>query len=763
MAVVYPCADDERALVAFTEFFVQQPVVQSLFRVSQHDKETLSDACHSVLSNLERVTRLFLTSTPLNVEDVPQAQVAADASNVAYHMGSVYPHLASNGSPAQHGIALSESAGMAPPLLQNPKSYLRPQLDALNLMVAELESSKETLRSMNATYAYLWTTDVEALRRYVAQDEKRQQTQKPLRERANMRASTPTSPQGPIPPCEAAAQPGSAEPSQATPPDPSKKVDGAPKKEAGASESENSTPSSIPPPTYRTLLSLDVSLLPSGQVQRGFMKFVQACDSLLEWGDSVLGMLNGRDDVPKAGTYEVPPSNESAQRKAIGAPASKEQRSVKATGGTSRRPATKTVRIQRYEIRDVSHIYDAFYLQAECFFLPEYAVLDARIHQRLVQPSYFYALRILIDDVSVEMERLQHVAASRTSTVRADTRLSPYDAFQHGAYTGGLPEACGPDVPATAPITRTWSTGDDGGPSKIVFRPTFSQFAFLRNTMRLLLSICLNEDDRTSFKRYEEMYERLVTNSKDAVAELHRLPKPPSSAQETGSAEQPSRADSPNPPRRELVLVSRESVAREAVPPNKTAWVVTAEDRGRLRGGFEAYWDLRSNVRSLKSALDKDVKRKDETHRTRVLEACVAQDKDRVTVMAIERERERREAALRERRENRGLLGAARASWRSLAVIETCKAEVQMEDLGIPSTPQLDDDGVEMTTTSPYHAEKMLLQASVNRLWTAVEAHGAHMEREYPGLFYRSEKQRWAQRLDSLVGKANAVSVVFSP
>jgi hypothetical protein len=762
MAVVYPCEDDQCTLVAFTEFFVQQSTVQSLFRINPQDVKTLNDTCQSVLSHLERVTQLFLTSTPLNVEEIPQAHTMQDASSLAYQSGSVYPHLASNNSPALHGVALSESAGMAPLLLQNPKGYLRSQLDAVNVMVAELDNSKETLRTINASYAYIWTTDVEALRRYVAEDEKRQQLQKPMWERANMKALIPTDPQAPAPPGELEEKSQSAKTPPATPPGTADMADEATKSDEDRSEKE--VPStSVPPPTYRALLALDAALLPSEQVQRSFMKFIQACDSLMEWADSVLGLLSGRDDVPKAGIYEVPPSTDGTQRKAPAGAAADEHRPAESAGVTARRPAIKAVRIHRYEIRDVSDIYDMYYQQAECFFLPEYALFDPRIHQRLVQPSYFYALRILMDDMSEEMKRLRHIAGSRTAVAHADALQSPYNAHQNGAFMGRVPEAYGVGMPVTTPPPRSWATGDDEEPPKIVFRPTLPQFAFLRNTLRVLLSICLNEDDRTSFKRYEDMYEKLVANSKDAVAELHRLPKPPALTQESVSGGRPGFAGATSPPRREIVLVSRDSLGRNAVSPNKIVWVITAEDRGRLHGGFEAYWDLRDNVRSLKSALDKDIKQKDESHRTRVLKACVAQDKDRVTIMAIERERERRDAILRERRESSGLLGAARASWRSLAGIATCKAEVQMEDLGIPSTPQHDGDGVEMTTTSPYHMEKALLQVNVNRLWNAVDAHGAHMEREYPGLFYRGEKQRWIQRLDSLVGKASAVSVVFSP
>ncbi|KPA77917.1 hypothetical protein ABB37_06696 [Leptomonas pyrrhocoris] len=758
MAVVYPCEDDQRALATFTEFFVQQPTVNSLFRVNVHDVDTLTNACQSILGHLERVTRLFLTSTPLNVEDVPQAQVVQDAGTLAYETGSVYPHLTGNNTLVPYGIVLSESAGMAPPLLQNPKGYLRPQLDALNVMVAELDSSKAMLQSINVAYAYLWTTDVEALRQYVAQDEKRQRMQKPMWERTNMKTVIPTEALAPAPPHQLAAEPVSVDVASVAP----RGAGGALGDGGGQSEGETSAPS-IALPTYRTLLALDPTQLPSAQVQRSFAKFIQACDSLMEWAGSVLGLLSGKDDVPKAGTYEIPPSNNSSQRRDNQTPTSGEKRPAETNGTTTRRPATKTVRIHRYEIRDVSHIYDMYYQQAECFFLPQYALFDARIHQRLLQPAYFYALRILMEDMTTEMERLQHIAASRTSLVRADTRLSPYDAFQHGAYAGGLPEAYGVGVPASGSSPHTWATGDNEEPPKIVFRPTVPQFGFLRNTLRLLLSICLNEDDRTSFKRYEEMYETLVTNARDAVAELHHMPKPPSLSQKPGAGERPGRATAAGSSRRELVLVARESTMREALPPNKVAWAITAEDRGRLRGCFETYSDLRGSVRSLKLALDKDIKRKDETHRTRVLEVCVAEEKDPVTIMAIERQRERQEAVLRERRESSGFLGAARASLRSLAGTATCKAEVQMEDLGIPSTPQRDDEGVDMTTTSPYHAEKVLLQASVNRLWNAVEAHGIHMEREYPGLFYRGEKQRWAQRLDSLVGKANAMSVVFSP
>lgn len=753
MAVVYPSEDDQRALVSFTDFFTKQETVQALLRVTPQDAQTVSEACASVLTHLESMSRLILASVPLNhITDAEPGANGDVAATVVYQAGSVYPHVLQHSNPMGYEVALSDTAGAAPPLLHHPRSFLATQRDAIDLMVAELESAKDTLLSLNATYGYLWTTNVEELRHYIAQEERRQRMQQPVWERAQMR---PASPNGAAAPKSASTMVSVAVPKNAAAPDAA---------EATSTAEAPEQPPAIaiaPVLTYRTLLVLDATQLPTTCVQHSFMKFIQACDSLREWADSVVGLLTGRDDVPRAGTFEVPSRRDSTPQRRIEASPQEaaERRPVsQGTATAARRPATKTVRVVRYEIRDVTHIYDMFYQQAECFYLPEYALFDTRIKQRLLQPSYFYAMRILMDDMTVEMTRLEHIAAPHVNSGHSETRMAPFDAYTQGgisAYPGAFGMAMDTSSQSNS---RHFAEGSDA--AKIVFRPTLPQFAFLRNTLRVLLSLCLNEDDRTCLKRHERIYQELVASARDAVGELQHLPKPPQAVLEACSVRGGAGSAGRRP--RELVMVSSEGMAHDAQSSGKAAWVVSAEDRGRLRGGFEAYWELRDAVHALKTSLDKDIHRKDETHRTRVLSACVARHMDPVAIMAQERERERQDAVLRARRESGGWFGAARASLRSLVGIAACKAEVQMEDLGVPTVPRRDDEGVEMTTTSPYHAEKVLLQESVNRLWAAVEAHGVHMEREYPGLFYRGERQRWARRVGSLVEKANAVSVVFS-
>ncbi|KAK7198992.1 hypothetical protein NESM_000866900 [Novymonas esmeraldas] len=760
MTVVYPSDDDQRALVSFTEFFARQESVQAVLRVTPKDAQTVGDACGCILDHLSRVRRLVLGSVPLDQSPDAQLPVAVNGGGgAACDVGSVYPQGVQHTSLMGYEITFSGSAGAAPPLLHHPTSFLGSQSDAVDLMTAELGSAKDALLSLNATCAYLWTTNVEELRRYIAQDETRQRMQQPKWERAQMRAASTEG-------AEAQGMPTSApltKPGTSDAPSPSRDEQHAPS-EAEQGKDTGTVASPLEPlaekvPPFRVLLLLDASLLPSQQAQRSFAKFIQACDSLLEWADSVEALLSGRDDVPKSGTFEVP-----TKRRVDPARVTSEPGPGGQVPTPARRPGTKTVRVLRYEIRDVSHIYDMFYQQAECFYLPEYALYDSRIKQRLLQPSYYYALRLLIEDITVEIVRLEHIAAARGDVVREDSRLSPFEAYQHGAFAP-YPGAFGMGVGQISPGSHDRHSDTTGEPSKIVFRPPLSKFEFLRNTLRVFLSVCLNEDDRTGLKRYEEAYQALVTNARDAVSELQHLPKPPQSLFESVSrARFPNRgAGATGCPRYELVLVSHEGIAQEVASGKKVAWVVSAEERSRLRDGFDAYWELRDGVHSLKSSLDKDIRRKNETHRTRVHDACVAKEKDPVALMAIERERERQEAVLRARREKGGWLGAARASLRSLAGMAACKAEVQMEDLGIPTVPPRDDAGVELTNTSPYHAEKVLLQQSVHRLWSAVEAHGVHMEREYPGLFYRGEKQRWARRVGSIVEKANAVGVVFSP
>ncbi|GET87456.1 hypothetical protein, conserved [Leishmania tarentolae] len=759
MAVIYPSEEDESVLVGFTEFFTQQEGVHALFRVTEQDVQTVRSACSSVLAHLSTTSRLILASVPLNQAETTSLVAGNNGRDTVYQIGSVYPHVLQHSTPTGYNITLSESADAAPPLLHHPKSFLVSQLDAIDFMAAELESAKDTLLSLNARYAYLWTTNVDELRRYIAQEERRQKMQQPLWKHAQMRAAPieeeiqkmpPHSPKDEMGLRDAAPQQGDAQ-----------RIAGRVPEDPPA---EAPSESSALAPTYRTLLALDASQLPSKQVQRSFVKFIQACLSLLEWTDSVLGLLSGRDDIPKAGTFEVSTQRGLSQRKVDTVRQASEPSPTNQATTSAGRPGTKTVRVLRYEIRDVSHIYDMLYQQAECFYLTEYALYDTRIKQRLLHPSYYYALRNLIEDATTEITRLEHIAASRAELVRDDARLSPFDAYRRGAFIP-YPEIPGMVMDPSLPAARDRVDMEGGEPTKVVFRPPLPQLAFLRNTLRVLLSISINEDDRTSFKSYEELYQTLVESARDAVVRLQNLPKPPPLLLEPAAQSMFGNRISRKAgrPCYELVLVFEESSAQEVRSGDKVAWVISSEDCGRLRAGFEAYWELRDGVHSLKQSLDKDIRRKDKTHRTRVLDACVAREKDPVAIMALERERALQDAEFRSRRERGGWLGAARASLRSLAGIATCKAEIQMEDLGIPTTPERDDAGVDMTTTSPYHAEKTLLQESVNRLWSAVEAHGVHMEHEYPGLFHRGERQRWARCVDSLIEKANAVGVVFSP
>ncbi|KAG5508806.1 hypothetical protein JKF63_05305 [Porcisia hertigi] len=759
MAVVYPSEDDARVLVGFMEFCTQQEDVQAMLGVTEKDVQTVSGACRSVLAHLRRAGRLILASIPLNQAEDAQLVSESNDRNTAYKMGSVYPHISQHPNLMGYITTLPESAGAAPPLLHQPKSFLGPQLDAIDLMEAELKSAMDTLLSVNATHAYLWTTNVDELRRYIAHNERRQQIQQSMRGRAQMRAaSVEETPRGPAPdsiheigPRDVSSQQGDVLQAAVNPPE---KI----------APTESFSESSVQAPSRCALLELDASQLPSKQVQRSFMKFIQACVSLLEWVDSVLGLLSGKDDVPKAGTFEVPVHGSFAQRGVDIPNGAGDQGPTVQGNAPTQRPGTKTMRVYRYEIRNVRHIYDMFYQQAECFYLPQYALYDARIKQRILQPSYYYALRTLIGDITAELTRLEQIAASRAHLVRDDGHWSSLDAYQRGA-PGSYAGVFGAVVDSYSLSRSDRVVSQSGEATKIVFEPALPQFSFLRNTLRVLLSVCLNEDDRTSFKRFEELYQAFVGSSRGAITELHHLPKPPPPSLEDAAQRRFRNGDASaaGHPRYKLLLVSPNNVEQPMLSGGEVPWALTTEDCGRLRAGFEAYWELRDGVRSLKSSLEKDIRRKDETHRTRVLGACVAREKDSLAIMAREHERGLQEALLRSRRESGGWLSAARASLRSLAGIVACKAEVQMEDLGIPTVPERDDAGEEMTTTSPYHAEKKLLQESVNRLWRAVEAHGVHMEREYPGLFYRSERGRWVKRIGSLIEKANAVGVVFSP
>lgn len=746
---MYPCEHDGQNVVKYMNLFRQNRLRDDrniLFLVTDEDIQSVESACQAVLRNYRRISRFFLCCEQLN--DMESAAVSCGNETEAFGCGGVFPHIrGSHSNPIGNGISLSETASSGVGRLRNPKVYFESQYDAAQLMIAELESAKQTLLKINKACGYLMTTNVDALRTYVSQLERPQCRNAALLQRVNVLPGVAEEAEG-IQDDGIAVSIVSAEVGSNFPERTLRSGD----QEASEDTKGRGTPRSdtmTDIPDYRKLLAIPVEELPSPQVQKSFIKFIQLCNSVLEWLHCILDLLDGKGDIPKAGTFVVP------ERATVRGSGSSEEGTSPHPTVPSQHPRTKTVRVRRYEIRDVDHIYELLFQQAECFFLPEYAKYDARIQQRLLHPSYFYALRILIDDISVEIERLEEIASLKRRNLQQDIHLSPYDVFQYGAF---VPPLGGNAfiTPAQATCTRS----HDGSPqdTSIVFCPSLPQFYFLRNSLRIFLSLSINEDDLTSLLYYEELYVSVMDDTRSATALLQDLPRPPSNLTNESST-----GALPRQKPRSLEFIVREGSGRELLAPGETRWVISMEERDKLLAGFEAYNALRYRLQMLKSSLDKDIRRKDESHRTRVLSTCVAGEMDSMAMKAVERRRQLREQVLRERRESSGWIGAAKASLRALAGVATCKAEVQMEDLGIPAEPLVDDSGVEMTTTSPYHEAKSLVQQSVYRMWESVEAHGIRLEHIYPGLFFRGQKELLAHRMDFILKKANAVSVVFSP
>lgn len=664
-------------------------------------------------------------------------------------------------------VSAAEVFGMT-----NPANFFAARQDDLELTKGQLESARETLQAVNRNHGFIWTSNVGVMKRLLGPQRNRSLS---LVYRMNDAGSKSK----PVP-CRTVTN---EDAEQQQPP-------GGVGKEKGRFEG---AASSVEEEAVRKLLALPEEKLPSSAVRVAYAQFVQTSTLLICWLIAVLQMVRGEDDIPKSGTYPIPVGKPKSS--AVGSTAAPvgsgddnnttcTSTATQPTASVDARPTagapeivvqaarTRTVHVRRFEIHDAHYSYDSFHEQAKCFFLPEYTQYDARVQRRLLQPAYFRALHDMLSDLSSEVDRLTTTAACKgTGPVNTDWELSPYNAYgplsSRPACTGTSAE----ELP------------------EIVFRPPLSSFRFLRDSLRIYLSTCINEDDASALLYYEHVYNDTLTQAREAARIIQRLPKPLDATRRSTAQANPT-TDSAGatlaPPHNLAQTLARE---QHIVPPGEndydalhanlaadldattttvgrrlSGWPPTREERGILVSGFEAYWEVRDRIYALKTSLAKDIKQRNRTHMTQVATVAVMKEISHLQQKAEYQERQFQEY------ERKGtslfpLWGAVKSSLEALGSAITCKAELDpgdMGEVGGRSQKAMGGEGSPLISASPFHAEKERLLAQVSRLWTVMEVQGMQLEATYSGVFFRGERERWADRMGRLVKKAEGVSVVFS-
>ncbi|ESL09300.1 hypothetical protein TRSC58_02982 [Trypanosoma rangeli SC58] len=335
-----------------------------------------------------------------------------------------------------------------------------------------------------------------------------------------------------------------------------------------------------------------------------FMLFLQAFDAFLAWVSSLMEILDGEGTVPAAGTYHVLDQSErenargggeshtggeqhgqvegdsgdlsasqtdaAAPRKASLQDAGQDTAAA-STSSARQEPATlprrsHRVRVTRYELHDVSSIFQLFQNQASLFFLPEYTSYDPRLQLRLLAPEYYGPLRETIRDISQEVERLRQLGAS---------------------------------------LTKERSNG-----AIITFCPALCNFCFLRDTLKLYWSACVIEDDITSLQYHRMQYNKCVLEVGEVLDVLRQLRRPPARVATGGGGVGSSSSSSS----------INNNIGRGAPTPARSSfsssndWVLTPEERGAIEAGFTSFWSIRARVLELSDSLSRDIEEKNRTH-----------------------------------------------------------------------------------------------------------------------------------------------------
>lgn len=726
------------------------------FGLSERDLGSVGSACDALLADSKAIASFFTAGglltggrvLPVTLSpSVPAASVPVTGSVLAQASRGAEDTSASQG--AEIRLLFSNSSAGDIFQLRDPCTFFSSRREALETTQARLQSAKLTLQETNRRIGFAWSTDVTAVREYSQARKEGHDTHLSRAERAGMRPASlhlasalATTPASPAP---TTGLPESSETKAAvnTGTEATATAPTSPDGEGGPRPS----PAVVIATSEDYLLSLSTDDIPPPEVARSYAVLMETCDVLLQWLGTVMGMINGDGEIPQAGTY---PSTEGRNASPHGSRTQGDSGPTTPSGRPSSSPQrrTRTVRVRRFEVHDAQQVYDLLFQQVEYLFLPEYTVYDARMQRRLLQPAYIYALRDLIAEYSSEINRLERIAARDPTLALEDPFATPYGMYQRGSWGVG---------PAGVQGLGRGSDAD----SEIVFRPPLNRFYFIRNSLRMYLTTSINESDETAYLYHQQLYNGFVVEARNVARELRSLPRPSSASSpprwETNTVAVPSTA-STNFERDTYEEPSAVTARQEVV--DALHWSPTPEEHGKLIAGFEAFWDVRAKVLFLKNSLEKDIKQKDRTHRTRVVSAAVRAEKDDIGLKAEEWKKRNQQLQQTTAGGGGSFWTAAKASLKALGEVVTCKAELSTLD---PTTAQgeVDDDGFEMTKTSPWHNEKAALDVNVRRLWKVIEVQSTQLEHTYPGVFFRDDSEKWAQRMNSLVKKMGAVSVVF--
>ncbi|CCW64674.1 unnamed protein product [Phytomonas sp. EM1] len=693
MAVVFPTENDKRILLDYIKRFhfkhedgegaITVDISGNFFQAE--DIRNLECACDSVLLNMRKISTFFTAGKPLVSREIHDSLDVEDVEP--------FP-----------SVSIMDAFSR-----QSPSVFFNEYRESVEIMKTELLNSRDTMKRINAANAFIWTTNVSRLQQWfcsVPHQDTQILTSKMRTKVAKESMLESNSYVHRTSQCR----------------------DNSTIEGHHVGHGANGYLSD----TF--LLSLKAEKLPSEIVKSSYAKFIQACASLISWLNSVLDILNGVYDIPKPGKFPIP----EAQSHEPDAPNGGQLADSISQISTRR---THTVTVRCFEIHDAYQIYALIVEQAAYFFQPACTQYDARVQRRLLQSSYFHSVRELIDELTIEINRLKKIARQKPFAITTNPNLIPYNLYTQRNDT---------------------QYSNLGEQVQVFFRPPLSYFYFLRASLQLYLSICLNEDDLTSLSFFQHLYKNFLAEARDVIHNLQRLPGP-----SLGLSHKPkvshnasiflSTESEENSSSRMVTRDQSHYLSDCGGQHSSLDWMPSVEERGQLYAEFEAYWTVYEKVLSLRRILEKDIRSKDSTHRTRMLASSVQDERGPAFLEA-----EQRLNALGNKGDQQpaSFWTTTKNSLGVLSRILTCQAEVDF-NLYDQFVGNVDGEGTPMTATSPYHDEKTEILKNVTQLWKAIEIQGAQLEKKYPNHFFIRSKSRWSKFFKGFAKKVETVSVVF--
>ncbi|KEG10810.1 variant surface glycoprotein 3275 [Trypanosoma grayi] len=455
MAIVYPTIGDQEVLVGFAT---------RRAGCTSEDVELLSSTCTALIADVQTINNFIVQLTPSSQSNVSRPSFGPDSG------GLPISYLHGGGMSVVPGSHSTCTAVGSDPL-RDVKAQFRPHEAMMRFVRHRLRRGKASLTSINEKYDYVFTVVT-------------------LGKGGRM---------------------GSVK-GEAVTPGRSTNIDG---QDANSSTRLLTTGEQHHEEGASVKNGGEESAADTRRVRMAYTKFLQAFDVLLVWVSDIVGILDGEGAVPSAGQYvlqEIPEEGgEGAISRRIGplnegtgalvphvsdavpilqsppqesSNSSEPLSSVQRDSGTPMRRSTRTIRVTRYELHDVTSVFRALQDQANLFYLQEYTFFDPRVQRRLLIPAYYRALRETVRDINAEVERLQQLEVS---------------------------------------LTRRSSDG-----MSAVFRPTIREFCYLRDSLRLYWSSCVTEDDTTSLQYHRMHYNKYVLEAGEVVEMLKNMRRPPS-------------------------------------------------------------------------------------------------------------------------------------------------------------------------------------------------------------------------------------------